>query len=161
MRIKIMRAMLIATVWVMSVADARAEDIVAIIAGRANLSTLASAIAAAGMTDMLKAPGPFTVFAPTNDAFKRLPANALTNLMKPENREQLVKLLTYHVVPVRLAAKDMDGKMFTAKSVNGKDIEIDADDPGEGIKINKGKVVQPDLTADNGVIHEISRVLLP
>ena len=67
MRIKIMRAMLIATVWVMSVADARAEDIVAIIAGRANLSTLASAIAAAGMTDMLKAPGPFTVFAPTND----------------------------------------------------------------------------------------------
>lgn len=161
MRIKIMRAMLIATVWVMSVADARAEDIVAIIAGRANLSTLASAIAAAGMTDMLKAPGPFTVFAPTNDAFKRLPANALTNLMKPENREQLVKLLTYHVVPVRLAAKDMDGKMFTAKSVSGKDIEIDADDPGEGIKINKGKVVQPDLNADNGVIHEISRVLLP
>jgi uncharacterized surface protein with fasciclin (FAS1) repeats len=161
MRLKGTRAMLIAAVLVITVADARAADIVTVIAGRANLSILASAIAAAGMTDMLKGSGPFTVFAPTNDAFKRLPANALTNLLKPENREQLVKLLTYHVVPVRLAAKDMDGKMFTAKSVNGKDIEIDADDPGEGIKINKGKITQPDLAADNGVIHEITRVLLP
>ena len=81
--------------------------------------------------------------------------------MKPENREQLVKLLTYHLVPGRLAAKDMDGKMFTAKSVSGKDIEIDADDPREGIKINKGKIIQPDLAADNGVVHEVTRVLLP
>jgi len=161
MRITVMRAMLIATALGMSIAYARAADIVAVIGGRANLSILASAIAAAGMTDMLKGPGPFTVFAPTNDAFKRLPANALTNLMKPENREQLVKLLTYHVVSARLAAKDMDGKMFTAKSVNGKDIEIDADDPGEGIKINRGKISQPDLVADNGVVHEITRVLLP
>jgi uncharacterized surface protein with fasciclin (FAS1) repeats len=161
MRSKVMRATLIATVLVMSIAYARAADIVAVIAGRTNLSILASAIAAAGMTDMLKGPGPFTVFAPTNDAFKRLPANALTNLMKPENREQLVKLLTYHLVPARLAAKDMDGKMFTAKSVNGKEIEIDADDPGEGIKINKGKIIQPDLAADNGMVHEVTRVLLP
>jgi uncharacterized surface protein with fasciclin (FAS1) repeats len=161
MRLKVMRAMLIATMLVISVADARAADIVAIIAGRPNLSILDSVIVAAGMADMLKGSGPFTVFAPTNDAFKRLPANAVTNLLKPENREQLVKLLTYHVVPVRLAAKDMDGKMFTAKSVNGKDIEIDADDPGEGIKTNKAKITQPDLTADNGIIHEITRVLLP
>jgi uncharacterized surface protein with fasciclin (FAS1) repeats len=161
MRLRIVRAMLIATVLGMSIAYARAADIVAVIAGRANLSILALAIAAAGMIDMLKGPGPFTVFAPTNDAFKRLPANALTNLMRPDNREQLVKLLTYHVVPVRLAAKDMDGKMFTAKSFNGKDIEIDADDPGEGIKINKGKIIQPDLAADNGMVHEITRVLLP
>jgi uncharacterized surface protein with fasciclin (FAS1) repeats len=81
--------------------------------------------------------------------------------MKPENKEQLAKILTYHVVPARLAGKDMDGKMYKTKTVNGKEIEIDADDPGEGIKINKGKVTQSDMAADNGLIHEINRVLLP
>jgi uncharacterized surface protein with fasciclin (FAS1) repeats len=142
-------------------AAARAADIVETIAATPNLSTLASAIKAAGIAEMLKAPGPFTVFAPTDDAFKRLPANTVNNLMKPENKEQLAKILTYHVVPARLAGKDMDGKMYKTKTLNGKEIEIDADDPGEGIKINKGKVTQPDMAADNGVIHEINRVLLP
>jgi len=142
-------------------AAARAADIVATIAATPNLTILSAAIESAGIASLLKGPGPFTVFAPTDEAFKRLPPSALTNLMKPENREQLVKLLTYHVAPVRLGAKDMDGKEFRTKSVNGKDIDIDADDPGEGIKINKGKIVQPDLAADNGVIHEINRVLLP
>jgi len=161
MQMTIIRALLGATLLLASATVSRAADIVDTIAGTPNLSTLAAVIKAAGIADLLKGKGPFTVFAPTDEAFKRLPASAMTNLTKPENREQLVKLLTYHVVPARLAAKDMDGKMFNTKSLNGKEIEIDADDPGEGIKINKGKVTQPDSAADNGVIHEINRVLLP
>jgi len=161
MQMTIIRALLGATLLLASATVSRAADIVDTIAGTPNLSTLAAVIKAAGIADLLKGKGPFTVFAPTDEAFKRLPASAMTNLTKPENREQLVKLLTYHVVPARLAAKDMDGKMFNTKSLNGKEIEIDADDPGEGIKINKGKVTQPDMAADNGVIHEINRVLLP
>jgi len=161
MKATIETALLGATLLFASAAAPKAADVVDTINGTPNLSMLGSAIKAAGIADMLKGKGPFTVFAPTDDAFKRLPANAMTNLMKPENREQLAKLLTYHVVPARLEAKDMDGKMFEAKSINGKMIEIDADDPGEGIKINKGKIIQPDLAADNGLIHEINRVLLP
>lgn len=119
---------------------ARAADLVDTIAGRPNLSTLAAAVKAAGIAEKLKEKGPFTVFAPTDDAFKRLPPNTMANLTKPENKEQLVKLLSYHVVPTRLGAKDLDGKMFKTKSLSGKEIDVDADDPGEGIKINKGKV---------------------
>ena len=161
MQMKIIEQLLGATLLLAAITVSDAADIVDTMAGTPDLSTLASAIKAAGIADLLKGRGPFTVFAPTNDAFKRLPPSAVTNLMKPENREQLMKLLTFHVVPAMLAAKDMDGKMFNVRSVNGKEIEIDADDPGEGIKINKGKIIRPDIAADNGIIHEINRVLLP
>jgi uncharacterized surface protein with fasciclin (FAS1) repeats len=161
MRILTTCAALAAAMLLAVTAAARATDIVDTIAATPNLSTLASAIKAAGIADKLKGQGPFTVFAPTDEAFKRLPGNTLNNLMKPENKEQLAKILIYHVVPARLAAKDMDGKMYKTKTLNGKELEVDADDPGEGIKINKGKVTQPDIAADNGVIHEINRVLLP
>jgi uncharacterized surface protein with fasciclin (FAS1) repeats len=161
MRILTTCAALAAAMLLAVTAAARATDIVDTIAATPNLSTLASAIKAAGIADKLKGQGPFTVFAPTDEAFKRLPGNTLNNLMKPENKEQLAKILTYHVVPARLAAKDMDGKMYKTKTLNGKELEVDADDPGEGIKINKGKVTRPDIAADNGVIHEINRVLLP
>jgi uncharacterized surface protein with fasciclin (FAS1) repeats len=141
--------------------SAGAADIVDTIAANSSLSTFASAIKASGLADSLKATGPFTVFAPTDDAFKRLPPNALANLMKPENRELLAKLVSYHVVPGRVMAKDMDGKMYKTKTVNGKEVEIDADDPGEGIRVSKAKVVAQDAAADNGVVHQINRVLLP
>jgi uncharacterized surface protein with fasciclin (FAS1) repeats len=85
----------------------------------------------------------------------------MADLMKPENKDRLVKLLTYHVIAERLSSKDIADKDFKTKSVNGKDIEIDADEPEEGIKINNGKITQADIAADNGVIHEINRVLLP
>jgi uncharacterized surface protein with fasciclin (FAS1) repeats len=161
MRAKNTCGMLAVVTFLVTTLGAQATDIVDTIAATPNLKTLTAAIKAAGIADTLRGQGPFTVFAPTDDAFKRLPANTVSNLMTPENKAQLAKILTYHVVPARLAAKDMDGKMYKTKTINGKEIEIDADDPGEGIKINKGKVTQPDMTADNGVIHEINRVLLP
>ena len=138
-------------------AAARAADLVEVIAANPRLTTFAAAIKSAG----LKEKGPFTVFAPTDEAFKRLPGKALDNLMKPENHEQLVKLVSYHIVPARLTAKDMDGKMYDTKTIIGKEIGIDADDPGEGIRINKAKVTAPDAMADNGIVHELARVLLP
>lgn len=140
---------------------AQAADIVDTIAATPNLKTLSAALKAAGMGDTLKGKGPFTVFAPTDDAFKRLTADSMTNLMKPENKEQLVKLLTFHILPGKVTEKDMNGKMYKAKTVNGKEVEIDADDPGEGIRINKAKVTPGDIDADNGVIHLINRVLVP
>jgi uncharacterized surface protein with fasciclin (FAS1) repeats len=140
---------------------AQAADIVETIAATPNLKTLSAAIKAAGMGDTLKGKGPFTVFAPTDEAFKRLTAESLANLMKPENKEQLVKLLTFHVLPAKVTEKDMNGKMYKTKTLNGKDVEIDADDPGEGIRINKAKVTTGDIAADNGVIHLINRVLVP
>jgi uncharacterized surface protein with fasciclin (FAS1) repeats len=150
-----------AALMALSTAAASAADIVDTIGANSALSTFSAAIKAAGLTESLKAKGPFTVFAPTDEAFKRLPPNTMTNLMKQENREQLVKLVTFHIVPSRLMDKDMDGKMFKTKTINGKEIEIDADDPGEGIRINKAKVTAPDMPADNGVVHQINRVLLP
>jgi uncharacterized surface protein with fasciclin (FAS1) repeats len=140
---------------------AYAADIVDTIAATPNLATLSAAIKAASIGDRLKGKGPFTIFAPTDDAFKRLTADSLANLMKPENREQLVKLLTFHVLPTKVSEKDMDGKEYKARTLNGKEVEIDADDPGAGIRINKAKVTTADIAADNGVIHLINRVLVP
>ncbi|MBN9086303.1 MAG: fasciclin domain-containing protein [Reyranella sp.] len=161
MRRKLVVALLCAAFLPAFTTSASAADIVEIIAANPKLTLFAAAIKSAGLTDKLKEKGPFTVFAPTDEAFKRLPGKALDNLMKAENHEQLVKLVSYHIVPARVAAKDMDGKMYNTKTILGKEIEIDADDPGEGIRINKVKVTATDQIADNGVVHEIGRVLLP
>ena len=151
-------AAMISPFWIMA---AQAADLAGTIAAIPELSTFSAALKAGGMDETLKGKGPFTVFAPTDEAFKRLPANTMANLMKPENKEQLMKLLTIHILSGKVVAKDMDGKMFKTKTLNGKDVEIDADDPGEGIRINKAKVTKADIAADNGVIHLINRVVLP
>ena len=161
MRRKLISVLLCLALLPACAAAARAADLVEVIAANPRLTTFAAAIKSAGLTDKLKEKGPFTVFAPTDEAFKRLPGKALDNLMKPENHEQLVKLVSYHIVPGRLTAKDMDGKMYDTKTIMGKEIGIDADDPGEGIRINKAKVTAPDAMADNGIVHELARVLLP
>lgn len=161
MRMKLIGALICLALLPAFAAAAFAADLAEVVAANPRLATFAAAIKSAGLTDKLKEKGPFTVFAPTDEAFKRLPGKALENLMKPENHDQLVKLVSYHIVPVRLVAKDMDGKMYNAKTIAGKEIEIDADDPGEGIRINKAKLTTADAPADNGVVHEIDRVLLP
>ncbi|MGH8337981.1 MAG: fasciclin domain-containing protein [Gammaproteobacteria bacterium] len=92
------------------------------------------------LTDSVWANGPFTVFAPTADAVNRLPPDALANFMKPEIRELLRKLITDHIVPARLTAKDLDGKMLNIKSMNRKEVEHDDDDPGKSIRVNQAKV---------------------
>jgi uncharacterized surface protein with fasciclin (FAS1) repeats len=120
-----------------------------------SFTTLVAAIQAAGLVDTLKGPGPFTVFAPTDEAFKKLPAGTVEALLK--DPAKLKKILTYHVVSGKVLAADVV-KLKTAKTVEGSDVKIDA---SNGVKINDAKVATADVAADNGVIHVIDTVLIP
>ncbi|MEH2284192.1 MAG: fasciclin domain-containing protein [Nostoc sp.] len=120
-----------------------------------SFTTLVAAIQAAGLVDTLKGPGPFTVFAPTDEAFKKLPAGTVDALLK--DPAKLKKILTYHVVSGKVLAADV-AKLKTAKTVEGSDVKIDA---SNGVKINDAKVATADVAADNGVIHVIDTVLIP
>lgn len=120
-------------------------------------NTLAAALTAADLVETLKGEGPFTVFAPTDEAFAKVPADALNDLLKPENKEKLAAVLTYHVVSGKVLAADA-AKLTTAKTVNGQELKIDA---SNGVKINDANVVTADVEASNGVIHIIDSVLLP
>ena len=138
----------------------RSPDIVDIAAGNSDFSTLVAAVQAAGLVDTLKGPGPFTVFAPTDDAFAMLPAGTVDNLLLPENREQLVNVLTYHVVPGIIRAERVVGVRGRIAMVNGQFIHVDG--TGSGVKINRSATVTAtDIAASNGLIHVIDRVLLP
>jgi uncharacterized surface protein with fasciclin (FAS1) repeats len=128
----------------------------AISAGQFN--TLVTALKAAGLVDTLKGPGPFTVFAPTDAAFAKLPAGTVENLLKPENKAQLTAILTYHVVPGTVMAADVV-KLKEAKTVNGKMIAVKVN--GSAVMINDAKVSATDIAATNGVIHVIDSVILP
>ena len=140
-----------------SYGDKKAGTIVEVAAGNSDFSTLVAAVQAAGLVDTLNGEGPFTVFAPTNAAFEKLPAGTVENLLKPENREQLVAVLTYHVVPGKVMAADVGG-LTEANTVNGKAIKIDT---SNGVKINDATVTATDIAASNGVIHVIDTVILP
>jgi uncharacterized surface protein with fasciclin (FAS1) repeats len=139
-------------------AKAADMDIVDTAVAAGNFKTLASAIDAAGLIDTLKAPGPFTVFAPTDDAFARLPAGAVEDLLKPENKAKLTAILTYHVVPGTVMASDVVG-LQEAKTVDGRMLHIKVD--GDTVMINDAAVTATDIAASNGVIHVIDRVILP
>ncbi len=121
------------------------------------LKTLVAAVTAAGLAETLQGTGPFTVFAPTDEAFAKIPAETLTDLLKPENKEKLAGILTYHVVAGKVMAADA-AKLTTAKTVNGQEIKIDAT---SGVKINDATVSTADVEASNGVIHIIDAVLMP
>ncbi len=123
-----------------------------------HFNTLVAAVKAAGLVDALKGPGPFTVFAPTDEAFAKLPAGTLENLLKPENQEQLKKILTYHVVAGKVMAKDVV-KMPSAKTLEGANLAITAGDGG--VMVDKARVIKTDMEASNVVIHVIDTVLLP
>jgi len=115
-------------------------------------------VQAAGLVDTLKGEGPFTVFAPTDEAFAKLPAGTVDDLLKPENREKLAAILTYHVVPGKIMSGDITGKTTAVTSVQGGSLDVDAT---SGVKVNDATVVTADIEADNGVIHVIDTVLLP
>ena len=134
------------------------KDIVdtAVEAGR--FSTLATALDAAGLIDTLKGDGPFTVFAPTDEAFAKLPAGTVENLLRPENRDQLIAVLSYHVVAGRVEAADVV-KLDTAETVNGASVTITVAD--NGVRVDHANVVATDIGASNGVIHVIDSVILP
>jgi uncharacterized surface protein with fasciclin (FAS1) repeats len=132
-------------------------DIVDTAVAAGSFQTLVAAVKAAGLVDVLKGDGPYTVFAPTDEAFAKLPHGTIAALLKPENREKLVKILTYHVVPGKLQANDVVA-LNGAKTVQGQLLKFRA---GSGVHINNSKVVKADIAASNGVIHVIDTVLLP
>ena len=135
----------------------RTGDIVDVAAGNKSFKTLVAAVKAAGLVDTLKGKGPYTVFAPTDAAFAKLPKGTLQSLLKPENKKKLVSILTYHVVPGRVLAKDV--KSGRVKTANGSPLEIKLS-RGD-VTVNNAKVVATDVMASNGVIHVIDTVIIP
>jgi uncharacterized surface protein with fasciclin (FAS1) repeats len=137
---------------------AHANDIVETAVSSGQFETLVAAVAAADLVETLKGEGPFTVFAPNDEAFAALPEGTVENLLKPENKEELVALLTYHVVPGKITSSDIAGAATSVATVQGSDIDVDARD---GVKVDGANVVAADIEADNGVIHVIDAVILP
>ena len=136
----------------------KAGDIVDTAAASDQFSTLVAAVKAAGLVETLKGEGPFTVFAPTNDAFAALPAGTVENLLKPENKDKLVAVLTYHVIPGKVMSADISGKMADVATVQGSSLSIDAT---SGVKVDNASVTTADIITSNGVIHVIDQVVLP
>ncbi len=143
----------------LSAVAAKAADIVDTAVSAGQFNTLVAAVQAAGLVETLKGEGPFTVFAPTDEAFAKLPAGTVEDLLKPENRDQLVAILTYHVVPGKVMSSDIAGKKLEAGTVQGSDLSIDA--MGSGVAVDNAMVIQADVEASNGVIHVIDTVVLP
>ena len=129
------------------------DDIVDVAVNAGSFTTLVAAVKAAGLVETLKGDGPFTVFAPTDDAFAKLPSRAIKDLLKPENKDQLIAILTYHVVPGRVEASDLLS-VAQAKTVNGKAVPL-------GLRVGEATVIQADIEASNGIIHVIDTVLMP
>ena len=134
------------------------DDIVDITISKDQFSTLFAAVEAAGLVGTLRGEGPFTVFAPTNAAFEKLPAGTVENLLKPENKDQLVSILTSHVVPGRVTSAQLAGKRVSVKTVQGSSVNIDG---RNGVKVDGATVVVADVVASNGIIHVIDSVILP
>jgi len=137
---------------------AASQDIVDTAVAAGSFKTLAAALQAAGLVDTLKSKGPFTVFAPTDEAFAKLPAGTVEDLLKPENKAKLVAILTYHVVPGKVLASQVT-KMNSAKTVNGESLTISVNNGS--VMVDNAKVVKTDILCSNGVIHVIDTVLLP
>jgi uncharacterized surface protein with fasciclin (FAS1) repeats len=134
------------------------KDIVDTAVAAGDFKTLAAALQSAGLVGTLKGPGPFTVFAPTDEAFAKLPAGAVQDLLKPANKQKLISILTYHVVSGKVMANEVV-KLHEAKTVNGQDVKIMVD--GGKVMVNNANVVKTDIQCTNGVIHVIDAVLLP
>jgi uncharacterized surface protein with fasciclin (FAS1) repeats len=138
--------------------QAQGKDIVDTAVGAGQFNTLAAALKAAGLVDTLKGAGPFTVFAPTDAAFAKLPKGTVEDLLKPENKAKLVAILTYHVVPGKVMAADVV-KMTAAKTVQGGSIKVNA--AGGKVMVDAASVIKTDIAASNGVIHVVDSVLMP
>jgi uncharacterized surface protein with fasciclin (FAS1) repeats len=134
------------------------QDIVDTAVGAGQFKTLAAALKAADLVATLKGPGPFTVFAPTDEAFAKLPAGTVETLLKPENKAKLTAILTYHVVPGAVKAEQVT-KLDKAKTVNGAMVKVAT--KGGKVRVNDATVVKADIGASNGVIHVIDKVILP
>lgn len=138
--------------------QAQSQDIVETAVGAGQFKTLVTALKAAGLVDTLKGPGPFTVFAPSDDAFNQLPKAMIEDLLRPENKQRLRDILTYHVVPGKVMASQAK-TVSSANTVQGRELKMSEEDGA--LKIGKAHVIKPDVTASNGVIHVIDAVLIP
>jgi uncharacterized surface protein with fasciclin (FAS1) repeats len=157
----IQRALAIAAISAVSLfssVSARAADIVDTAVAAGSFNTLVAAVKAAGLVDTLKSKGPFTVFAPTDAAFAKLPKATLASLLKPENKGKLAAILTYHVVPGKVFAADVANKVQNVKTVNGATVRVNG---ANGVRVNDARVTKADIETSNGVIHVINSVLLP
>lgn len=134
-------------------------DIVDTAVSAGSFNTLVAAVKAAGLVDTLKGEGPFTVFAPTDAAFAKLPSGTVDMLLKPENRDKLVAVLTYHVVPGNVMSSDIAGKKLEAATVQGSKVAINA--TGGSVMVDGASVVKADIKTANGVIHVIDTVIMP
>jgi uncharacterized surface protein with fasciclin (FAS1) repeats len=136
----------------------QSPDIVDTAVSAGQFNTLVAAVQAADLVDTLKSPGPFTVFAPTDDAFAKLPAGTVEALLKPENKAKLTEILTYHVVPGKIMSADIAGQSTAVTTVQGESLTVDAT---SGVMVNNATVISADIVTSNGVIHVIDTVLLP
>ncbi len=141
-----------------ALAGTEKKDIVDTAVAAGNFKTLAAALQAADLVDALKGKGPFTVFAPTDEAFSKLPAGTVETLLKPENKEKLKAILLYHVVAGKVTSGDVV-KLSSAKTLNGQNVTINSRDGS--VLVDNAKVVKADIAASNGVIHVIDAVILP
>jgi uncharacterized surface protein with fasciclin (FAS1) repeats len=149
---------LVALVALSAEANAKShKDIVAVASGAGEFKTLVTAIKAAGLVETLKGPGPFTVFAPTDSAFAKLPKGTVEELLKPENKAKLTSILTYHVVPGKVLSSQV--KTMMVATVNGQQLDVKVE--GGKVMVNDATVTKADILASNGVIHVIDTVLLP
>ena len=139
-------------------ATSNALDIVDTAVSAGQFNTLVAAVEAADLVTTLKGDGPFTVLAPTDEAFAALPEGTVENLLKPENKDQLIAVLTYHVVPGKIMSSDIAGTATMVESVQGSELDVNATD---GVTVDGATVVTADIETDNGVIHVIDRVVLP
>ena len=138
--------------------NGNALDIVDTAVSAGQFNTLVAAVKAADLVTTLKGDGPFTVFAPTDEAFAALPEGTVENLLKPENKEQLISVLTYHVVAGKIMSSDIAGTTAMVESVQGSELDVNATN---GVTVDGATVVTADIETDNGVIHVIDRVVLP
>jgi prepilin-type processing-associated H-X9-DG protein len=138
-------------------ADGHSKDIVDTAVDAGSFTTLVAAVQAVGLVETLKGEGPFTVFAPTDEAFAALPEGTVETLLKPENKDQLAAILTYHVVPGKVMSSDLSNDMMVT-TVNGSDVKIMTEG---GVTVNGANVTTADIASSNGVIHVIDAVILP
>jgi len=134
------------------------HDIIDTAVAAGSFKTLVAAVTAAGLVETLKSAGPFTVFAPSDEAFAKLPEGTVANLLKPENKAKLAAILTFHVMAGKVMAADVAGKKLSPASVQGQELLVDGTN---GVTVNGAKVVKADIACTNGVIHVIDAVLLP
>ncbi|MFZ1107350.1 MAG: fasciclin domain-containing protein [Rhodomicrobium sp.] len=141
-----------------NMADAYSHDIVDTVQSNGSYTKLLAALKVAGLVETLRGSGPFTVFAPSDEAFKKLPVGAFDGLLKPESRDELVRILKYHAIAGRITSEDMAGKTSKRKSVEGAELSLDGT---AGATVNKVKMAGSEIEASNGVIHAIDSLLIP